>query len=110
LGDDGALRLLEPDPYTIFELSPVIPRENQRLRLTVATPQNTDSVTYYLNGTAVGTAHESPWVVWWVLELGEHELIAEATLADGTTERSAPITFTVEDYTPPEPQTILPGQ
>ncbi|MDQ7024433.1 MAG: penicillin-binding transpeptidase domain-containing protein [Anaerolineae bacterium] len=108
--DDVGVRLLEPDPYTVFELSPVLPRENQRLRLTVATPQNTESVIYTLNGDVIGTADRSPWVVWWMLEVGEHELIAESTLSDGTIERSEPILFRVDDYTPPEAQTILPGQ
>jgi penicillin-binding protein 1C len=108
--DDDTVYLLEPDPYTTFELSPVLPRENQRLRLTVATPQNTASVTYYLNGQVIGTATESPWVVWWALELGDHELIAEATLTDGTVERSEVLPFRVEDYEPAQSQTILPGQ
>ena len=58
--DAGAgVRLLEPDPYTVFELSPVIPRESQRLRLTVGTPQDTVRVTYTLDGAAIGTVHGS---------------------------------------------------
>jgi membrane carboxypeptidase/penicillin-binding protein PbpC len=108
--DDAPVRLLEPDPYTEFELSPVVPREVQRLRLTVAAPQNTDSVTYFLNGENIGTASESPWEVWWMLELGDFELVAEATLADGTIQRSEPIPFKVVDFDPPQPRTILPGE
>jgi membrane peptidoglycan carboxypeptidase len=108
-GDDD-LRLLEPDPYTVFEFSPITPRETQRLRFTVGVPPETDSVTYYLNGQAIGTVTSSPWDVWWPLEIGTHELTAVATLADGSTDTSEPIPFTVVEYSPPQPRTVLPGE
>jgi hypothetical protein len=44
------------------------------------------------------------------LELGDHELIAESTLTDGAIGRSEPLPFRVQDYEPPQSQTILPGQ
>lgn len=103
------LRLLEPDPYTEFELSPIVPIETQRIRFTVGTSPNTISVTYFMDDVPIGTVIEAPWDIWWQLELGAHELVAEATLADGSTERSESIRFGVVDYTPLEPQTILPG-
>ncbi len=101
---DGAhtLRLLEPDPYTVFRLSPALPIETQRLRLTVGVRPGTTRVTYLMDGQPVGSATEAPWVVWWPLEAGPHELTAVAELADGTTEASAPIPFTVTEYIPPE--------
>lgn len=103
---DAPLRLLEPDPYTIFELSPVIPREHQRLRLTVGAPPETESVTYIMDGEAIGTTTEIGWVLWWELELGSHELQAVATLEDGTIGESATIPFTVVDYEPPTARTV----
>ena len=36
-----ALRLLAPDPYTIFQISPILPAATQRLRLTVGAPAGT---------------------------------------------------------------------
>jgi penicillin-binding protein 1C len=99
---DTGLRLLEPDPYTIFQISPITPLETQRLRLTVGTSPDTQSVTYMMNGKILGTVEEAPWVLWWALELGDHELIATARLADGTEEVSAPIPFSVVNYAPPE--------
>ncbi|MBN2471579.1 MAG: transglycosylase domain-containing protein, partial [Anaerolineae bacterium] len=99
---EHGLRLLEPDPYTIFRRSPALPAESQRLRLTAAVRPGTQRVTYRLDGGIVGSVSEAPWAIWWPLELGPHELVAEAILADGSTERSAPVPFTVTDYVPVE--------
>lgn len=95
------LRLLSPDPYTIFQLSPLTPADTQRLRVTVAAPAGTRSVTYRLDNQIIGKVDASPWVVWWQLALGDHELIATATMNDGTQQTSAPIKFSVTNYTPP---------
>jgi 1A family penicillin-binding protein len=100
--DDNRLRLLAPDPYTSFQLSSLLPREAQRLRLTVGAPTETVSVTYELNGEAIGTAEASPWVVWWPLEVGDHELVARATLRDGSEIVSDAIPFRVTVLAPPE--------
>src|SRR5262249_29831710 len=63
------LRLLEPDPYTIFQISPVSPIDTQQLRLTVGAPPGTKSVTYQMDGKTLGTVTQAPWVVWWTLQL-----------------------------------------
>jgi penicillin-binding protein 1C len=107
--DAGDLQLLEPDPYTVFELSPIVPREHQRIRLTAGASPQTERVTYYLNDEPIGTASTAPYTLWWTLDIGQHELIAEATLSDGTTTRSAALPFTVIAYMPPQERTILPG-
>jgi 1A family penicillin-binding protein len=103
-----ALRLLEPDPYTIFQISPMLPIEAQRLRLTVGTPPGTQSVTYIMDGETLGTVDAAPWNLWWQLAYGEHELVAEATMADGTTQTSAPIPFRVTAYAEPQSRTEGP--
>ena len=101
--DDAAgLRLLEPDPYTVFQISPITPIDTQRLRLTVGVPPGTESVTYQMNGESLGTVTEAPWVLWWTLELGAHELVATARLGDGTQQVSPAIPFSVVNYAPPE--------
>ncbi|RMG87018.1 MAG: hypothetical protein D6712_06405 [Chloroflexi bacterium] len=96
--DDRSVRLLEPDPYTVFEVSPITPIETQRLRFTVGVPSSTQSVRYYLNDQLLSTVTQSPWDYWWSLAVGEYELVAEATLADGAVQRSAPIPFRVVPY------------
>jgi penicillin-binding protein 1C len=95
-----AMRLLSPDPFTIYEISDLIPMQSQRLRLTVGTPSNTVEVLYVLNGQPIGKATASPWDIWWTLELGNHELTAIATLDDGMIQQSAPIPFSVVEDTP----------
>ncbi|QPC83544.1 transglycosylase domain-containing protein [Phototrophicus methaneseepsis] len=107
---DDAVRLLEPDPYTVFEQSPIVPPETQRLRLTVGAPTGTQQVSYYMDDVSIGRVTEAPWTLWWVLDLGHHELVAEAVLADGTTQRSDPVPFTVVEYQPPQPHTVPVGQ
>ena len=104
-GFDDGLRLLEPDPYTIFQISPQLPVEAQRLRLTVGVPPGTESVTYAMNSEPLGTVDAEPWALWWPLEQGDWELVAQATLADGTVETSDPIPFSVTIYMPPESHT-----
>ena len=98
---DAGLRLLEPDPYTVFQIAQSIPLDSQRLRLTVGAPADTTRVTYLLDGVQIGTAELSPWAVWWTLEPGDHELIASAELSDGTTITSAAIPFSVVEDAPP---------
>ena len=100
------LRLLEPDPYTVFQLSPVTPPATQRIRLTVGASPQTRSVTYLLNNEVLGTTEAEPWALWWPLEPGDHELVAQALLADGTIEISDPIPFRVTTYAPPQSRTI----
>jgi hypothetical protein len=95
------LRLLAPDPYTIFQISPLTPLATQRLRLTVAAPAGTQTVTYKLDNQVIGHADAPPWVVWWPLALGEHDLVAAGISSDGKQEISSPIHFTVTNYAPP---------
>jgi membrane carboxypeptidase/penicillin-binding protein PbpC len=105
--DEGAgVRLLMPDPYTVFQISPIAPLETQRIRLTAGAPPDTDSVTYILNGQPLGTVNSEPWALWWPLQLGDHELIAQAHLRDGTEQSSIPVNFSVTNYAPPESRTI----
>lgn len=103
---DEGLRLLSPDPYTIFEISPVVPIETQRIRLNVGVPPETVSVTYLLNDEPLGTVTEAPWALWWTLAVGDYELVAEAARADGTTQRSDPVIFHVVLPAPPEARTV----
>jgi hypothetical protein len=103
------LRLLEPDPHTIFQISPMTPVETQRLRLTVGTPPGTQTVTYRMNGEPLGTVNREPWVLWWALQPGAHELVAEALLSDGTMLITEPLPFRVTTYAPPQSRTVEGG-
>lgn len=106
--DEGrGLRLLMPDPYTVFQLSTVTPPETQRVRLAVGAPSGTEAVTYILDGEILGTVDSAPWALWWPLALGAHELVAHAQMADGTQQQSESVFFQVREYTPPESHTVM---
>jgi 1A family penicillin-binding protein len=106
---DDRLRLLNPDPYTIFELSDLLPADSQRIRLTAGAPRDTQSITYVLNGEPLATTHGAPWDAWWPLALGQHTLTAVATLGDGTTQTSAPVQFSVVRDAEPQSYTLGGG-
>jgi membrane carboxypeptidase/penicillin-binding protein PbpC len=98
---ETGLRLLEPDPHTSFEISPITPAGTQRIRLTVGAPPGTQSVTYIMDGAPLGTVESAPWELWWTLEYGVHELAATARLADGSQITAEIIPFRVTRYAPP---------
>jgi membrane carboxypeptidase/penicillin-binding protein PbpC len=97
---DDTLRLLEPDPYAIFRLSSRLPASSQRILLTAAAPQGTQSVTYLLNGVELGTVEDVPWALWWTLTPGDHALTAQALLADGSIQTTEPLPFSVNESAP----------
>lgn len=103
--DDSVLRLLEPDPYTVFQLSPILPFDSQRLRLIVGAPPATREVTYEMDGQMLGTVDAAPFDMWWALQPGDHALVAHAVLADGTRQTSESILFSVTTYAPPQSRT-----
>lgn len=94
------LRLLAPDPYTHFQLTPLTPANTQRIKLSVITPPNTLSISYWLNGQPLMTLKDGVFDYWWPLEAGAHELVAKAVLDNGETLESQPIPFLVEAYIP----------
>ena len=98
--DRGALRISAPDPYTVYQLSALLPVEAQRLRLAVLAPAATRSVRFLLNGVDVGGAEQAPWQTWWTLETGQFTLVAGALLADGTQQLSRAVQFSVVEAQP----------
>ncbi|NJL93214.1 MAG: hypothetical protein HC915_05535 [Anaerolineae bacterium] len=95
------LQLMSPDPYTVFQLSPSLPLETQRIRLEVVTPPDTARLTYWLDGVELATFTQAPFELWWPLEPGEHELSAVAELASGALLESQTIPFRVNSWVPP---------
>ena len=98
--DSAALRLLSPDPYTIFQLTSVLPDNAQQIRLSAAVPAGTVAISYRIDDQPAGEADQAPWDVWWRLTPGAHQVIAVVTLANGSTQSSAPIPFQVSRSAP----------
>ncbi len=100
--EDETVRLLEPAPYSIYKISPILPRDTQRLRLVAAVPPETISLSFQLDGQVIGTVTQAPWSLYWTLALGDHELVAVAQLRDGSQQTSTPLFFQVVQD-PPAP-------
>lgn len=95
-------RLLSPDPYTVFRLTPLLPEDQQRIRLTIAVPARTVSVSYWMDGALLATTTEDPFDQWWELLPGNHEVYAVVTMEDGSTITTDRIYFRVGVWVPPE--------
>lgn len=101
-GQDAPVRLLAPDPYTVFRLTPLVPPESQRIRLRIMAPAGAEQVIYRINGEPVATVSAAPFDAWWVLEPGEHTLGADVTLADGAVLSAEEVPFRVSAWVPPD--------
>ncbi|MBN2304307.1 MAG: PBP1A family penicillin-binding protein [Anaerolineae bacterium] len=95
-------RLLSPDPYTVFRLTPLLPEDQQRIRLTIAVPAHTEQVTYWMDGESLATVEDDPFDYWWALFPGEHEVYAEVTRADGEIITTDSVFFRVGAWIPPD--------
>lgn len=101
-GENVPARLLSPDPHTVFRLTPLLPEDQQRIRLAVAVPSQAEAVAYWLDGALLATVEEPPYEHWWSLQPGEHEISAVVELADGTRITTDPVPFRVGTWVPPE--------
>lgn len=101
-GEEVPARLLSPDPYTVFRMTPLLPADAQRIRLTIAVPTHTESVSYWLDGDLLTTVQDAPFDHWWELLPGDHELYATVALDDGSTMTTASIPFRVGAWIPPD--------
>ncbi len=95
-GGHPALTLDSPEDRSVYLYDSTLTPKEQRIRLAATPDVEMQSVTFYLDGQDVGTAHRAPWAVWWPLQPGEHVLVAEGKGPDGTTYRSAEVHFTVK--------------
>ncbi len=101
-GENVPARLLSPDPHTVFRLTPLLPEDQQRIRLAVTVPSQAEAVAYWLDGALLATVEEPPYEHWWSLQPGEHEISAVVELADGTRITTDPVLFRVGTWVPPE--------
>jgi membrane peptidoglycan carboxypeptidase len=93
---NSLLKLTSPDPNTIYQISPRLPRVSQQIPLRVIAGQPLSAVTFILDDQALGTVSAEPFEWWWVLTPGAHTLMAEARLTSGETVRSEAVLFVVK--------------
>jgi penicillin-binding protein 1C len=94
-GSAPALQIISPDANTVFQISPRVPIASQQIPLRVVSAQPLRSLSFQLNGHALGTVTAEPFELWWALEPGSHRLWAEAVLAGGQRVTSDEISFVV---------------
>jgi membrane carboxypeptidase/penicillin-binding protein PbpC len=89
------LEISSPDPNTVYQISPRLPRASQQIPLRVISTEPLEAVTFFLDDQPLATVTTTPFEFWWVLEDGAHSLRAEARLVGGETVESASEQFWV---------------
>ncbi len=89
------IAISSPDPQTVFQISPRLPRESQRVPFRLYTAQPLSAVTFLLNDQPLGTLTAGPFEWWWPLAPGTFRLQAQARLTTGETVVTEPVSFTV---------------
>lgn len=91
---DG-LRLISPDPNTIYRISPTMPLDAQKLRFETIGGANFSQITLWLDNEPLATLTEPPFETWWPLTPGQHTAWAEGRDSSGAQTTSPAITFEV---------------
>ena len=81
--DSAVLRIISPPPGAIYQVSSSLPIANQRIRIEAAVPADMRNVRLRLNGEILGVFDGPPYSLFWTLEPGLSELMAEADMGDG---------------------------
>ena len=89
------LLLLSPANNSLYQLSPTLPAESQRLELLAAGQAGLSQVTLWVDGLLVATFDQPPYQAWWVLQEGSHQAYAQAVTASGETITSPVVIFDV---------------
>ena len=93
--ETAALRLIYPDPNTIFRISPTLPRQTQQVRLAAVANAAIHQVTFWLDDAPLATVNQPPFETWWPLSPGTHRLWVEGRDASGETVRTEIVQFEV---------------
>jgi membrane carboxypeptidase/penicillin-binding protein len=91
------LRLISPDPHTIYRISPALPLEAQKLRLEAVAGVKFSQIALWLDDEPLATLTEPPFESWWTLTPGKHTAWAEGREANGGWIVSEPVVFEVYD-------------
>jgi penicillin-binding protein 1C len=90
-----SVRLISPDPETIYRISSALPLESQQLRLEATGDANVSQITFWVDGAQFATLTEPPYEAWWPLATGQHRAWAVGRDASGERLASDPIIFEV---------------
>jgi membrane carboxypeptidase/penicillin-binding protein PbpC len=94
-GENNQLMVVSPDPESVYQISPTLPIEAQKLKIAAVGSAGVRDVTILLDGVPLARFDAPPFEAWWVIAEGKHEVYAEGIDAEGKTVRSEAVTFTV---------------
>jgi penicillin-binding protein 1C len=98
--DDVPLRLIAPDPSTIYNISPITPIDAQQIRLEAVGEAEFREVELWVDDEIVATLSNPPYQTWWSLSVGVHWASAVGITESGETVTSERIMFEVSDREP----------
>jgi hypothetical protein len=91
------LQLTHPDAGTVYQISPVTPRETQRIAVSALTGDGVQlaSLTLWADDQIIATLTDPPYRTLWTLEPGAHTFIARGVDRSGREVVSPSVTITV---------------
>lgn len=93
--DVERLRIIAPDDRSVFQLSPAQPLESQRLRIEAVSGEPLREVKLWLDGELLAEIEGTPYIAWWTLSLGLHQVWAEGVADSGERVVSETVYFEV---------------
>ena len=94
-GATSGLTLISPTDNTTYRITPDLDLSAQQLALSALTEADLAQVTFFVDGSALGTLSAPPYQTWWMLSIGEHRFWAEGVTANGQTVKSNVVMITV---------------
>lgn len=89
------LRLVSPDPNTVYRLSPALPPDAQKLRLEAVADGRFTAVRFFLDGVLLAEMNWPPYRFWWRMTPGRHTLQVEGRDDGGAVVNGRPVEFEV---------------
>ncbi len=94
--DQNPLQIIHPANHAVYQVDPLRPVDEQKLRLQAASTLGLTAVQFWLNGQLLGQVDAPPYELWWPISPGEHQLWVAAVGPDGQLLQSAGIYFSVQ--------------
>jgi hypothetical protein len=94
-GGEPTLHIVSPDPKSVYQISPRLPIESQKLKITAVAGAGVRDVTIYLDGAPLARLDRPPFEVWWIIAVGKHEVYAEGVDSSGKRVTSEVVEFAV---------------
>jgi 1A family penicillin-binding protein len=89
------LSLLSPAANSVYQITPTLPLDAQRLLVEAAAASGVQQVTLWVDGTPIGVFNQPPYQAWWTLSPGTHQAWAEGVMENGEQVTTQPVTFDV---------------